>query len=142
AFGGPVMLPGYSGKNRTFFFASYEGFNNKQGANGTVFSVPTPEMLNGDFSNLVDRNGNCLLIFDPATTRPNPNGAGFIRDPFPGNVIPADRISSVAKAYLAVARSVLKPNQSAAPGTFGYIANNFSSNGGFTKETTNKFSFK
>jgi len=142
ALGGPVMLPGYSGKNRTFFFASYEGFNNKQSANGTVFSVPTPEMLNGDFSNLVDRNGRRIVIYDPATTRPNPSGAGFVRDPFPGNVIPADRFSSVAKAYLALARGVLVPNQSAAPGTFGYINSNFRSEGGFTKETTNKFSFK
>jgi hypothetical protein len=142
ALGGPVMLPHYSGKNRTFFFFAYEGFNNKQSANGTIYSVPTPEMLNGDFSNLVDRNGNRIVIYDPATTRPNPNGAGFIRDPFPGNIIPANRISSVAKSYLALARGVLKPNQNAAPGTFGYIANNFRSDGGFTKETTNKYSFK
>jgi hypothetical protein len=142
SLGGPVVVPGYNGKNKTFFFASYEGFTNKQSANGTFFSVPTPEMLNGDFSNLVDRNGNRLVIYDPATTRPSPTGAGFVRDPFPGNIIPANRMSSVAKAYIAAARGVLAPNQSAAPGTFGYINNNFKSDGGVTKETTNKFSVK
>src|SRR5437867_6097300 len=142
SLGGPILLPGYNGRNRTFFFASYEGFVNKQSANGTFASVPTPEMLNGDFSNLVDRNGNRIVIYDPATTRPNPNGSGFIRDPFPGNIIPAGRFSAVAKQYLALARSALVPNQSAAPGTFGYINNNFKSESGFTKETTNKYSLK
>ena len=39
-------------------------------------------------------------IYDPLTTRPNPNGTGFIRDPFPGNVIPADRINPIALAML------------------------------------------
>src|SRR5437867_2750583 len=142
SLGGPIVLPGYNGRNRTFFFASYEGFVNKQSANGTFASVPTPEMLNGDFSNLVDRNGSRIVIYDPATTRPNPNGSGFIRDPFPSNIIPAGRFSAVAKQYLALARSALVPNQSAAPGTFGYINNNFKSESGFTKETTNKYSLK
>jgi hypothetical protein len=142
ALGGPVVVPGYNGRNRTFFFASYEGFNNKQSANGTFFSVPTPEMMNGDFSNLVDRNGNRIVIYDPATTRPSPTGSGFVRDPFPGNIIPANRLSTVAKAYIAAARGVLVPNQNAAPGTFGYINNNFKSDGGVTKETTHKLSLK
>ena len=142
SWGGPVMLPGYDGHNRTFFFAAYEGFVNKQGSNATFSSVPTPEMYNGDFSNLVDRNGNRLVIYDPATTRPNPNGPGFIRDPFPGNRIPVERFSAVARAYLALARTALVPNQSAAPGTFAYINNNFRSDGGYTRETTNKYSLK
>lgn len=142
SFGGPVKVPGYNGTNKTFFFASYEGFTNKQSANGTFFSVPTAEMYNGDFSNLVDRNGNRIVIYDPATTRANPNGAGFIRDAFPGNIIPANRFSTVARAYLALARTSLLPNQTAVPGTFAYINNNFKSDGGVTKETTNKYSLK
>ena len=50
--GGPVYIPKlYNGKNKTFFFASYEGFRNRVGANtGSFFSVPTPEMYNGDLS--------------------------------------------------------------------------------------------
>ena len=44
-------------------------------------------MAQGDFSQF-DRT-----IYDPLTTRPDPNNPGsFIRDPFPGNVIPADRL--------------------------------------------------
>ena len=78
----------YDGQNKTFFFAAYEGFRNNQASNATTLSVPTPEMYNGDFSNWVDSQGRLLVIYDPATTRPNPNGTGFIRDPFPGNRFP------------------------------------------------------
>ena len=114
----------YSGRNRTFFFVSYEGFYNKQGSNAAFRSVPTPEMWDGDFSNWVNASGQRITIYDPATTRVGPNGA-LIRDPFPNNRIPADRFSQTAKQYIALARSVLVPNQGAAPGTFGYVNNNF-----------------
>ena len=40
-----------------------------------------------------------MTIYDPRTTRPNPNGTGFIRDPFPGNRIPADRISPISRCF-------------------------------------------
>ncbi len=45
----------YHGKDKTFFFFSYEGFRNRTGANGTAFTVPTPEMYNGDFRNGLHR---------------------------------------------------------------------------------------
>src|SRR5215212_3849612 len=111
--GGPVRLGSmYNGTNRTFFFASYEGFGNRQGSNAEFRTVPTPEMLNGDFSNWVNSAGQQLTIYDPATTRPNPNGTGFIRDPFPGNKIPLDRFSTVARQYLALLRSAgVAPNR-------------------------------
>ena len=85
-----------------------------------------------------------IQIYDPATTRPNPNGSGFIRDPFPGNIIPASRISAVAKQYIALARAAgLAPNVAGiVPGTVGYVSNNFLSPGGTSQETTNKYSLK
>jgi hypothetical protein len=142
SLGGPLTIPNlYSGRNRTFFFASYEGFYNKQGSNAAFRSVPTPEMWDGDFSNWVNANGQRITIYDPATTRVGPTGA-LIRDPFPNNRIPADRFSATAKQYIALARSVLVPNQGAAPGTFGYINNNYVSEGRSTIETTNKYSLK
>ena len=141
SFGGPVTIPNlYSGRNRTFFFASYEGFYNKQGSNAAFRSVPTPEMWDGDFSNWVNASGQRITIYDPATTR-TVNGV-LVRDPFPNNRIPADRFSATAKQYIALARSVLVPNQGAAPGTFGYVNNNFASTGKSTVETTNKYSLK
>ena len=144
SLGGPVKIPNvYNGTNRTFFFVAYEGFMNDQASNATTLSVPTPEMYNGDFSNWVDANGRMIVVYDPATTRPNPSGTGFIRDPFPGNRIPASRFSTVAQQYLALARGVVVPNREGlVPGTQGYVSNNYLSPGGTTVEKTNKFSLK
>jgi hypothetical protein len=144
SLGGPIRIPRvYNGTNKTFFFAAYEGFMNRQASNATTLSVPTPEMYQGDFSNWVDANGRMIVIYDPATTRPNPNGTGFIRDPFPGNRIPASRFSTVAQQYLALARTAVVPNRPGlVPGTFGYVSNNFQSPGGTNQEKTHKFSVK
>jgi hypothetical protein len=144
SFGGPVLLPKYNGRNRTFFFASYEGFVNRQAQNAARFTVPTPEMYNGDFSNWVNANGQRIVIYDPATTRPNPSGTGLVRDPFPGNRIPVERFSSVALQYLnnLNATSVMVPNVAATPGTFAYINNNYQSAGGTNQESTYKYSMK
>ena len=86
-FGGAVSGPIV--KNKTFFFVDYAGIKEER---GQVFvnTVPTEAMRRGDFSDYRDRNGNLILIYDPLTTAPNPNGSGFIRQPFPGNVIPAE----------------------------------------------------
>jgi hypothetical protein len=141
SLGGPLTIPNvYSGRNRTFFFVSYEGFYNKQGSNAAFRSVPTPEMFDGDFSNWVNASGQQIKIYDPATTR-TVNGV-LVRDAFPGNKIPADRFSETAKQYIALARGVLAPNLGAVPGTFGYVNNNFASTGKSTVETTNKYSLK
>ena len=100
-------------------------------------------MWDGDFSNWVDAQGRRLVIYDPATTRPNPNGTGFIRDPFPNNKIPQERFSNVAKQYIALARTALVPNRPGlVPGTLGYVNNNYVSEGRSTIEKTNKFSLK
>jgi hypothetical protein len=143
SLGGPIRLPKlYDGRNRTFFFVSYEGFYNQQG-NPAFRTVPTPEMWDGDFSNWVDSQGRRITIYDPGTTRPNPNGTGFIRDPFLNNKIPVERFSTVAKQYIALARSVLAPNRPGiVPGTFGYVNNNYVSEGRSTIEKTNKYSLK
>lgn len=64
-----------------------------------IRTVPTLLQRAGDFSQTRTSAGQLITIYDPLTTRPNPAG-GFIRDSFPGNVIPADRIDSIAKAIL------------------------------------------
>ncbi|HYO81850.1 MAG TPA: TonB-dependent receptor [Bryobacteraceae bacterium] len=139
---GPVIVPKlYNGRNRSFFFVSYEGFRNRVGANDSIFSVPTPEMYNGDFRNWVDQNGRMIPIYDPATTRPNPNGSGFIRDPFPNNVIPPQRFSSFTRTILPYAQG-LAPNRGAAPGTSAYVRQNYIVTGGTEVTPTDKWSVK
>jgi hypothetical protein len=68
--GGPVYIPGvYNGKNRTFWFASYEEFRQRQG-NITGFSVPTQAMRDGDFSGVVTASGTKVNLYNPYTTDP------------------------------------------------------------------------
>jgi hypothetical protein len=50
---------------------------------------------------LRDANGKLIPVYDPATTRLNPNGSGYVRDPFRGNVIPPSRLDPVALNVLA-----------------------------------------
>ncbi len=113
-FGGPVWIPKlYRGKDRTFFFFSYAG-SRKRGATDTLaVQIPTQENLNGNFSNLVDNRGAPRLIYDPQSTRPDPQ-LGFVRQPFPGNLIPRERFDPVAAK---IASFLPAPN---AAGTLNY----------------------
>lgn len=97
--GGPVRLPGYDGRNRTFFFLAFEA--NPFGVpQPRALTVPTERQRRGDFSELLAL-GPQYQIYDPATIRPDPTAPGrFIRDPFPGNIIPANRISPLAREVL------------------------------------------
>ncbi|HYO82540.1 MAG TPA: TonB-dependent receptor [Bryobacteraceae bacterium] len=96
--GGPVILPKiYNGRNRTFFNFNYTGLRNGPPINGTLISVPDAAFRRGDFSNYRDNSGNLIPIFDPATTQPDGT-----RTPFPGNIIPPDRISAVARNAIAL----------------------------------------
>jgi len=53
-FGGPIVIPGvYNGRNRSFFFADYEGFRVRQAQTQTGF-VPPAAWRKGDFSSLID----------------------------------------------------------------------------------------
>lgn len=82
----------FNGKDRTFFFANYEGQRRK--AAGNVFhTVPTDLERMGDFSQTKTASGVTRLVYDPATMRPDPNRPGFfLRDAFPGNRIPMNRM--------------------------------------------------
>ncbi|MBO0862449.1 MAG: carboxypeptidase regulatory-like domain-containing protein [Chloracidobacterium sp.] len=107
AVGGPIRLPGkifgplgYDGRERSFFFFNYEGYRYTTSASG-FYTVPTEAFRRGDFSQLRNDQGNLITIYDPATTRPDPaNPARLIRDPFPGNIIPENRIDPVSRNIL------------------------------------------
>lgn len=95
--GGPVLLPKlYNGRKRTFFFVNYETVRSADGRS-SLWTIPTALERRGDFSNTRNQLGGLISVFDPLTTRPNPSSPGnFIRDPFPGNTLPANRLNRVA----------------------------------------------
>ncbi len=92
--GGPVYIPHlYDGRNKTFWYYAYEG--NKWGSPQSGYrTVPTQAMRQGDFSALLAL-GSSYQIYDPATTKPE--GSKFRRQPFQGNIIPANRLNSVSQ---------------------------------------------
>jgi len=92
SLGGPIV------KNKTFFWFSTDDYKQRSTRNN-VLTLPTAAMRGGDFSQVRNAAGQLITIYDPLTTR-TVNGA-IVRDAFPGNVIPADRLSPVAKAMLA-----------------------------------------
>ncbi len=90
--GGPVVLPHYNGRSRTFFFGSYQGFR-QHFANAALYRVPTAAQLAGDES-------GDLPIYNPYSTTPDPNNPGtYTRVPFPNNQIPASLLNPTAEAY-------------------------------------------
>jgi outer membrane receptor protein involved in Fe transport len=93
AGGGPVWIPKlYNGRNRTFFFAGYEGFRQSVASQNTGL-VPTQAQLNGDFS------ASSNVIYNPATLLPTGNG-GYTAAPFAGNIIPSSQINALSAAYV------------------------------------------
>ena len=100
--GGPIR------RNKLFFFGDYQHTLDNAGRT-TRATIPAMAFRDGNFS------GAPTIIYDPATG--NADGTG--RTPFPGNVIPADRISPIARAILA---GLPPPNLNAALGQINYQA--------------------
>src|SRR3954468_733273 len=87
--GGPIA------KNRTFFFAAFEWLPDRFPEPLTT-TVPTEKMRKGDFSELLSQG---IIVYDPSTAQTV--GARVVRQPFPGNIIPTDRINPVAAKVLS-----------------------------------------
>ena len=96
--GGPVFIPKvYDGRNKTFWFATYSKDKRPVTASQVLSTVPTLRMKSGDFGEVPQ------LIYDPATT------AGNVRTPFPNNIIPASRFSTISRNILAAIPNPTRP---------------------------------
>ena len=95
---GPVYIPKVvDGRNKLFFFLGFSELKNRQSARPSEinYTVPTAAMRNGDFSNLLRVDAVRYQVYDPISTRPDPARAGhWVRDPFPGNLIPRARVQN------------------------------------------------
>jgi hypothetical protein len=130
--GGPLVLPGvYNGRNKTFWFFSYEGFRLRQGQTFTD-TVPTPAEQTGDFSGLRDATGAQIPIYNPLSVcgalgnAPCAVGANgqpvYTRTQFQGNVIPSPMLNPTS---LKLENLWAKPNTAGQPFT---NVNNFTTN--------------
>jgi hypothetical protein len=116
--GGPAFLGRlYDGRDRTFFFGSFEWLYDQFPEPGQ-FTVPTQAQRQGDFSALLSQG---IAIYDPLTAVRRADGR-IERQPFPGNIIPANRLSPIALEYL---RYYPMPNQAGdAQGRQNFITSN------------------
>lgn len=90
--GGPVYLPKLTDrqKSKLFFFWGQESWPTKRGFTGNV-TVPTALERAGDYSDSRDLNNALIVVRDPQSNAP-----------FPGNRIPANRLSADGRALLNV----------------------------------------
>ncbi len=116
--GGPVMIPRLlDGRNKVFWYFAYEGVRHSL-PEQWISTVPTPAERNGDFSALLGI-GPQYQIYDPLTGVRE--GSRVRRQLFPNNVVPPNRIHSIAKAYLEFYPPPLQPGR--ADGQDNYVAN-------------------
>jgi len=88
--GGPVVLPNFNrGRNRLFFFWSEEFLPRTNPGTLQRRTIPSERERRGDFSQSFQTNGSLVVIRDPLTGQP-----------FPGNVIPANRVDPLGQALL------------------------------------------
>jgi hypothetical protein len=135
SFGGPVYLPKiYNGKDRTFFYVTYERYRERTAGFGVPNrTVPIPDFYEGDFSRLLgaaipqtDALGRAVLrgaIYDPATFRQLPDSTRWIGEMFPGNLIPKSRFSTIAQKVNAIAKAHYLPTVRDASGLISLTNN-------------------
>jgi len=115
AVGGPVELPGYNGKNKTFFFSDYQGTRIRTAHTFLATLAPTA-WRTGDFSGF-------NTVLDPNTTVVGSNGQ-VTRQPFPNNQIPLARFDQPALKLTAFMPAPNVPGSVSRSG----VANNYLSN--------------
>ncbi len=96
--GGTLGMP--VRRNRVFLFTSVESAKVTE-VRPQSLTMPTAAERQGDFSQSFNRDGSLRVIYDPWTSRFAPDGRTIIRDPFPGNKIPANRFDSLGARLMS-----------------------------------------
>jgi len=156
--GGPIVIPHlYHGRNKTFFFFSYERYSLAQSPFQNE-KVPTPQMQQGDFSQATNSSNVLQVLYDPATTGTYGKGANacygstnpYCRQTFtqeysegPGagpancngdtNCIPANQEAALTKTLNAMVPTTTGSNGVRNPAISPVAANNYT---GTVKELT------
>ena len=121
--GGPII------RKNTWFSGYWEGYRYSR-AGTQLGATLTPNEIAGDFSgeegttpigtDSLGRPEYANEIYDPSTSRDDPAHSGeFLRDPFPNNTIPSNRLSAASQAFAA--RFYPKPNLNVAEGVLPNI---------------------
>ncbi len=126
---GPVDIPGiYHGEDRSFWMYGFERIYAAQpaGATNLNYTVPSATERTGNFADLL-AYGASYQIYDPATTHNSTTAGIYARTAFPGNLIPASRLSQTALNIMAAYYPL--PNvPGAKPSGVDYIFPNVQSN--------------
>jgi hypothetical protein len=95
--GGPISIPHlFSGKDKLFFYASYDRVHSRTAPNYVASTIPTTLMRTGNFSELLAANGGPgYVIYDPTSL--TCVGSSCTRTAFPGNIIPASELSPISQ---------------------------------------------
>ncbi len=132
--GGPIWIPKiYNGKDKTFFFFSYESLPTTTVNNSNLITVPTAQYRVGNFSAAEAATGNKVLgtdvlgrniiqnsIYDPLSQRSV--SGNLVRDAFVNNTIPIAQLDKVA---LNVQNLVPQPQGPQATGLINNYVNPF-----------------
>jgi Carboxypeptidase regulatory-like domain len=128
--GGPIVLPKvYNGRNKLFWFFSFEGLKDGQ-PNPTFLTVPTDAERQGNFSALLPL-GSQYQLYNPNSAVLS--GTTVTRSPFPGNVIPQNLLNPIALSYM---KFYPEPNVTVGVGATG--TNNYSSSATTTDNYSNE----
>ncbi|MEK7404684.1 MAG: hypothetical protein AAB225_06210, partial [Acidobacteriota bacterium] len=118
---GPVVLPKlYNGRDKTFWLYGWERHREIGGTTAARTTAPTPEMYNGDFSFGGQTTPRPLPLYNPFTTRQS--GTTWVRDPFPGNIIPKSLFDPAVQKFLS-RNPFTAPNQPGVPSATGPAEN-------------------
>jgi carboxypeptidase family protein len=117
--GGPVVVPHYNGRDKTFFFVNFEQFREGQFVRNGIATVPTDAYRNGDFSRAtfpvptppdpLGRSFSAFTVFDPNSTFTGPGGV-LLRNPYSNFQVPSSQFDTVSVKLQALIPHANVPN--------------------------------